>query len=150
MSGRRLYRSSGNRILAGICGGIGEHFEIDPTIVRIIFVLLAIWGGIGIILYIIGLVIIPDRTSKAEESFSDVNPSDSGKKKVENEKEDHEYHGRHHRSGEYTLGVLIILFGLFFLFRNFLPWLSYQFFWPVILIFIGLLLLFSNVKKGEK
>ncbi|MDD3731047.1 MAG: PspC domain-containing protein [candidate division Zixibacteria bacterium] len=62
MSQRKLYRSLTDRKLAGVCGGLGEYFDIDPTLVRIITVVLAIGGiGTGILLYIIAWIIIPDR-----------------------------------------------------------------------------------------
>ncbi|HHE46836.1 MAG TPA: PspC domain-containing protein [Bacteroidetes bacterium] len=58
----RLYRSEEDRILAGVCGGLGEHFRIDPVIVRIIMVILALTGGpVGILLYLMFWLIIPRR-----------------------------------------------------------------------------------------
>jgi phage shock protein PspC (stress-responsive transcriptional regulator) len=142
MTERRLYRSKENRVLFGVCGGIGEYFDVDPTIIRIIFVLFSIWGGIGIVLYIVGLIVIPESRDKKEENFAKV--SDKGKT------DEDQCCGHHGRSHEYVIGLFIILLGLYFLFRNFLPWLSFQLFWPALLIFVGLLLIFSSVKKGGK
>ena len=59
MSDKRLYRSSVNYMLAGVCGGIGEYFNIDPTLIRLAFVLFGCTGG-GILAYIIAAIIIPD------------------------------------------------------------------------------------------
>ena len=56
---RRLYRSWDDRILAGVCGGLGEHFGIDPVIVRIIMVILVFTGGSGIFLYLLFWLFIP-------------------------------------------------------------------------------------------
>jgi len=56
---QKLYRSRKNRMIAGVCGGIGEYFEIDPTIVRLLWVLLILMGGAGIFLYIAAWIIIP-------------------------------------------------------------------------------------------
>jgi phage shock protein C len=56
---RRLYRSWDDRILAGVCGGLGEHFGIDPVILRIIMVILVFAGGPGIILYLLFWLFIP-------------------------------------------------------------------------------------------
>jgi phage shock protein C len=58
---RKLYRSGENRVLAGICGGIGEYFNIDPVLVRILWVIFTLMGGSGIIGYIIALFVIPKR-----------------------------------------------------------------------------------------
>lgn len=59
MSDKRLYRSRGNRMLCGVCGGIGEYFNVDPTIIRLAFVLFGCIGT-GIVAYFIAAVIIPD------------------------------------------------------------------------------------------
>jgi phage shock protein PspC (stress-responsive transcriptional regulator) len=56
---KRLYRSKDERMIWGICGGIGKYFGIDPTIVRIIWVLSLFFGGFGILAYIILRFIIP-------------------------------------------------------------------------------------------
>ena len=59
MSDKRLYRSRIQRMLCGVCGGIGEYFNIDPTVIRLVFVLFGCTGG-GILAYIIAAIIIPD------------------------------------------------------------------------------------------
>ncbi|MFC4557496.1 PspC domain-containing protein [Virgibacillus kekensis] len=56
---KRLYRSQTERMIKGVCGGIAEYFNIDPTIVRIIFVALAFAGGASIYAYIIAIFVIP-------------------------------------------------------------------------------------------
>ncbi len=56
---RRLYRSQKERMIAGVCGGLAEVLDIDPTIVRLVFVLLALLGGHGILLYLILWLIMP-------------------------------------------------------------------------------------------
>lgn len=56
---KKLYRDTDNRVLAGVCAGIGEYTEIDPIIVRIIFLFSVIFGGISGWLYIIMALLIP-------------------------------------------------------------------------------------------
>ena len=59
---KRLYRSSDNRVFAGICGGLGEYFDVDPTVVRVVYVLLSLLTAfMGVFLYIILLFVIPNR-----------------------------------------------------------------------------------------
>lgn len=58
---RRLYKSNENKMLEGVCGGIAEYFEIDPTLVRLGWALLSALGGSGLIAYIIVAIIIPRR-----------------------------------------------------------------------------------------
>jgi phage shock protein C len=64
METKRLYRSVENRVFAGICGGLGEFFKIDPVLLRLIWVLVVIFTGFvpGVIAYIIAAFIIPERT----------------------------------------------------------------------------------------
>lgn len=57
---KRLYRSRNNRMIAGVCGGIAEYFNVDPTIIRLLWVLFALTGS-GVIAYLIAWVIIPEK-----------------------------------------------------------------------------------------
>ena len=58
---KRLYRSDTERMLAGVCGGIAEYFDVDPTIIRLAWVLFCLMGGSGILAYIICAIIIPKK-----------------------------------------------------------------------------------------
>ncbi|MFL5796229.1 MAG: PspC domain-containing protein [Actinomycetes bacterium] len=56
---RKLYRSKTNRQLAGVCGGLAEYFNLDVTLIRVLFVLLAVLGGSGLVIYIAMWIIVP-------------------------------------------------------------------------------------------
>ena len=56
---RKLYRSKSDRMLGGVCGGLAQLLDIDPTIVRVVFVFLALLGGHGVLLYLILWLIMP-------------------------------------------------------------------------------------------
>ena len=56
---RKLYRSKTNRQLAGVCGGLAEYFNLDATLVRVLFILLAVLGGSGLVLYVAMWIIVP-------------------------------------------------------------------------------------------
>ncbi|MFV2016490.1 MAG: PspC domain-containing protein, partial [Candidatus Heimdallarchaeota archaeon] len=56
----KLYRSRRNRTIAGVCGGIGEYFDIDPTLIRLLWILFILAGGSGILAYLIAIVLIPE------------------------------------------------------------------------------------------
>lgn len=61
MEGKKLYKSEENRIICGVCGGLGEYFGLDPVIIRLIFVALTfVWGG-GVLLYLVAAIIMPRR-----------------------------------------------------------------------------------------
>ncbi len=58
---KRLYRSATDKKLCGVCGGLGEYFDLDPTLIRLVVVLLTIFGfSTGIWIYILAAIIIPD------------------------------------------------------------------------------------------
>ena len=59
MKNKRLYKSSVNCMLCGVCGGIAEYFDIDPTLVRLAWILLTFFGGSGILAYICPAIVIP-------------------------------------------------------------------------------------------
>jgi phage shock protein C len=56
---RKLYRSKSNRKLAGVCGGLAQYFNVDATLIRVLFVLLAVLGGSGILIYLALWIIVP-------------------------------------------------------------------------------------------
>lgn len=58
---KRLYKSNENKMLDGVCGGIGEYFGLDPTLVRLAWVLFCALGGSGVIAYLLAAIIIPRR-----------------------------------------------------------------------------------------
>lgn len=62
MNNKKLYRSKNNEMIAGVCGGIGEYLNIDPTLIRLIWVIFVVAGGSGILAYIIAAIIIPQQT----------------------------------------------------------------------------------------
>ena len=57
---KKLYKSNTNKMICGVCGGLGGFFGIDPTIIRLIWAILALLGGTGIVAYLIAAVIIPN------------------------------------------------------------------------------------------
>ena len=56
---KRLYKSRNDKMLGGVCGGIAEYFDIDPTLVRLGWVLFCALGGSGILAYIVAAIVIP-------------------------------------------------------------------------------------------
>jgi len=61
MVDKKLYRSRTEKMIGGVCGGIAEYFDVDPTIVRIIWVLVCLAVGSGVLIYIIAYLIIPEK-----------------------------------------------------------------------------------------
>lgn len=130
---KRLYRSVDDNVIAGVCGGIGEYLNIDPTLVRVIFALLAIIGGGGFILYLILWLVIPYPPG-TEEKDND----DPEKKPVA-------------RGGgaRFFIGVVLLLIGFLTLFNqlNPLPWFRWDLFWPIILVIAGTVVLLRGGRR---
>lgn len=58
---KKLYRSAQNRVFAGVCGGIGEYFDIDPVLIRLLWVFAIFWLGGGILAYLLAMIIVPSQ-----------------------------------------------------------------------------------------
>ncbi len=65
LNGKRLYRSREGRLVAGVCAGLGDYFGIDATIVRLIFVAFTVFAGMGVLLYVVAWLIIPEQGESA-------------------------------------------------------------------------------------
>lgn len=150
MSKKRLYRSRKNCMIAGICGGIAEYFDIDPIIVRIIAVLTIFINGIGLIAYLIGWIVIPrnpEQNSEKEEKLrekAEKIAQDVGEHIHKNLKNEDKKNSR-------VIGALILLgLGSLFLINNFLPHLSIGKLWPLILIIIGLGILAGSFRRKKQ
>ena len=61
MTSKKLYKSRTDKKLAGVCGGLAEYFDIDPTIVRIVTLVLCLGWGAGLIAYIAAALLIPEK-----------------------------------------------------------------------------------------
>jgi phage shock protein C len=74
---KRLYRSREGRLVAGVCAGLGDYFGIDATIVRLIFVAFTVFAGMGVLLYLVAWLIIPEQGESASiaEGFINRNKS---------------------------------------------------------------------------
>jgi phage shock protein C len=57
---RTLYRSRTNRQIAGVCGGLAEYFHLDATLIRVLFAVLAVFGGSGLLLYLVLWLVVPE------------------------------------------------------------------------------------------
>ena len=136
---KKLKRSRNNKVIGGVCGGIGEYFDIDPVFVRIIVVLLAMGtGGAGFIAYIIAMIIMP----KDEVEFR---VNEHGET-VQVEDAPSEYSSWN----RYLPGMLLICVGIIWLVRENFYWFHLDEFWPLVLIIGGLFLIFRRKSKTEE
>jgi len=70
---KRLYRIRDGRLVAGVCAGLAAYFGVDPTLVRLVFALLTVFGGAGVLLYLCAWVVIPDETDGSSIAENVVN-----------------------------------------------------------------------------
>jgi phage shock protein C len=155
MQGKKLYRSRQDRVIAGVAGGLAEYFEIDSTLVRIIILILAIWGGFGILLYIIGAIVIPEAPNKNSElKGKEDNPKKDSKEqivesRVGSDRKESVKDGLDFKkmSGEQIFGTIILALGVIFLLEAFIPGFSFSKLWPLVLVGIGLWLIASRGRE---
>jgi len=151
MNQKKLTRSVSNRVLAGICGGFGNYFDIDPMVFRVIFILLGLTGS-GIIAYLILMFVIPSErdviTYPSSARISEEWIEDVAKEVevVANEVKEEVTQNvkKYGNSFSIIMGSILICIGFFFLF----PWFHFRFFFPIALILGGLVLLFVHQKKS--
>lgn len=133
----RLVRSESERMIAGVCGGLAAYLGVDPVLVRLAFLLLIPAGGVGIPLYLILMIIVPEE-SDVDLSQSEVIEKNIGgfgdtiSTSVER--------NRQHPNGPTIAAGLLIVMGFYFLFEN-LGWVTGSVFWPLALIVLGVFLL---------
>jgi len=75
MNNKRLYRDPSDKMLGGVCSGLADFFGIDPTVVRLAFVLLTLLGGHGVLIYLVLWLIVPLAPQAAAEAVVDVPPA---------------------------------------------------------------------------
>jgi phage shock protein C len=158
---KRLYRSKTDRMIWGVCGGLAKYFDMDPTIIRIIFVVLIFANGLGLLAYIIMAIVVPLEGSKAKA------PKDAIKENVEEIKSTAGELGQEIRStltGDKTepeeiskirqrrrnfFGITLIVIGALFLMGslNLFSWFHWVYLWPLIVIAVGLIIIFSARRK---
>ena len=137
---KKIYRSETDKMLAGVAGGLGEYFEVDSTLIRIIFVLLTIFGGSGILIYIILWILVPSE-SYINSSSDDTIKANAQEMKKKAKTFANEFSTENPHRGWF--GAIIIVIGILFLTDN-LGFLRFSVVWPVVLIAIGAMLLLKE------
>ena len=142
---KRLYRSQTDRMLWGVCGGLAHYFDFDPTIVRLISVLLLFLGGFVILAYIICAIIIPLEPSKDTTTPEVKKPNIAGPDGISSkpDAEQDQYHEH------VTVGLILIVVGVLFLagLFNLFWWFHWGGFWAFALVLIGVLIVLASRKR---
>jgi len=139
---KKLYKSSSDKVLAGVCGGMGEYFAVDSVIVRLLWVVFTLMGGAGLIAYIIAAIIIPkdEAYNPIEDSYTRTDNVSSGSGTERRDSRESS------RSTSLVLGAILVMFGAFVLMKDFIPWIPKDVFLAVVLIGLGI---FFLVRKNK-
>jgi phage shock protein C len=162
----RLYRSRNDRMIAGVAGGLAEMWDADPALIRIVWALLVIFtGGVALLVYIVMAIVVPEAddaipapapaatsTGATEAPLPAasgwVSPSSSSAEARAARRA-----ARADRGGISTgiiLGAFLVLLGVFFLVREYLPEIDFDWFWPLVLVGVGVALLVSSMRRGPR
>jgi phage shock protein C len=152
MEPKRFYRSRTEKVFAGVCGGLAEYFNIDPILVRLLFVVLVIAAGGGVLAYIILWIITPEKPidfSQFQNSPNMENKQSSNEEPLGTQEkpknEPYPYPPRRHKDrGNLIGGLVLITLGALFLADEFIPHVNFSDLWPLILVAIGIGLLINN------
>jgi len=129
---KKLYRSRKDQVIGGVCGGIAEYFGVDPIMVRLLAVFAVLFGGGGVLAYIIMWVIVPERPKGYVEDEISYDDEEDGEKKYDS---------------QMVFGVGLIGLGVYLAVARYIPWDLGEYFWPAVLIVGGIFMLTRG--KGE-
>jgi phage shock protein PspC (stress-responsive transcriptional regulator) len=163
---RRLYRSRRDSILGGVAAGVADYFDMDPSIVRIAWAILAlVTGGIFLVLYIVMWIVVPEGPSAAtvaqtattdpaappaepgaEAAAADALPPAGGASAPAWEAQEQRLR-RGGSGGAVIFGVILVGLGIWFLIDQYVPAINSDLLWPVALVVLGIVLLVIALRR---
>jgi len=152
---KKLYRSTSDKMLGGVAGGLAEYFDIDSTLVRVLFIVVVFLGGGGIIAYIILWIVVPQKPYEIPKGAFDQSPPEGGSESANSSSENNSdsfsvANGSvagsmtHTSSRQLWVAIVLIVIGGLILLDNLFPRFDFDHYWPVILIAIGVGLLLKS------
>ena len=155
---KKLIRSRSDRMIAGVCGGLGEYLNLDPVWMRLLFVLLLFASSIGLWVYLILWMIVP------QEGWETTSPGDTVQANVQDMADrarelgqgiqqglqrDATPSGDRSNTGPALIGVALVLLGGFLLLNQFnlFSWIRWDVMWPLLIILLGVALLVSRIRE---
>ena len=152
----KLYRSATDRMIGGVCAGLGQYLGLDPIFIRIFFALLTIGGGAGVLIYILLWILIP------EAETGQIGSAETIRAGAEHIKQRAQALGAEMRDSIQAdnpragliVGAALVLLGLVFLGQNleltWLRWLDADILWPLLLVAGGLALIWRRAKGATQ
>lgn len=136
---KQVFRSKKNRIIGGVAGGLGEYFEIDPVIFRIIFVISLFAWGAPIFIYLVLWMIIPENKEQAEYYYN-----------YDEDRNESEEFASKHKNKNLALGIILIFLGFMIFLNNVLPTFDFHYFWPLFLILFGAYIIYRGINRHHQ
>lgn len=142
----RLYRSRRVRVLGGVAGGLAKYFNLDPILVRVLFVIITVLHGFGVLLYVILWIVVPEepfeiaypQNQDTTDTNAEPNPTFDASVPLQ---------PKSNGTGRVVAGVILIGIGLVFFADRIIPSFDLSDVFPVALIIVGALLLWNSMKK---
>lgn len=126
----KLYRSKSDRMIGGVCAGLGAHFNIDPTLVRVAFVIMTFAHGSGLLAYLVLWILVPERPWTAQfQQQNSVTPDNAPLEPGSAQ--------RSKISATTVFGGILVAVGAAALIDELVPWMDVDLFWPLVLVAIG-------------
>jgi phage shock protein C len=143
----RLYRSRHQRLIGGVAGGIAENLNVDPTIVRIGWVILALVAPITPLVYFVLMFVIPEEpdVSAAVGSVLATSGPPTARRATGTTRS-----GSGDRSAALIFGGLLVVVGAWFLVRPYVPRFDVGAYWPYLVIGLGFVLIFAAMQRGRR
>jgi len=137
-----ISRSRQNRVLGGVASGLADYLTIDPIIIRILFVVSVFFGGIGILLYLIMWIVIPEEKlfSETNTNSFDANNSDD----TINANINFETTPKSKTGGQVIFGIILIFIGMFFLGIEVFSFLNFEDLVPILFVGFGVYLVWNS------
>ena len=137
----RLYRSRGDRMIFGVAAGMARYFKIDASIVRLLWVLLVLAGGAGLLLYIVAAIVIPEEPAGYAPATAESGMAGSGSAPSSGGTESRDV------GAPILLGVALILLGGWFLVQRYLPSFDGSLLWPFVLVGLGVVFVVGAMRR---
>ena len=136
---KRIYRSTTDKVIGGVCGGLGEYFGIDPTWVRVLFVLSLFAEGVGLLAYLIGWIVIPKEPEVTTAAASAEGAAMNTQTNVVSQ-----------NGAGFLPGVILVILGMIFLFDRVFYWFDFDYVWPLVIIGVGVILIYRATTPKER
>lgn len=156
--GTQLYRSRSDRMMGGVCGGLGGYLHIDSNLIRLFFVLLALGGsGIGLLVYLLLWIFIPEESRDPAASGFGQDLQSSGRnlsqRAHEMGEEFRQAAARPNPQAGMIIGGALVILGVIYLLQNlnitWLSWLDFDILWPLLLVALGIVIIMRRYRGGE-